>query len=225
LGDWRLWLVVARLGAAPYPPASRSNDLWFQHFAVVTADMSGAMKRLAAAGPIDAIGTGGAQKLPPGDGGVTAFKFRDPDGHPLEFLSFPLGAAPERWARPAEGRLILGVDHSAIAVADTAASVRFYGQRLGLAVSERTLNRGSAQSRLDDLPDPVVEVTALSPAGRNGPHVELLCYSQPPGGRPAIGRIADGDIAASRLVFEADEGGGPMADPDGHRLLTTLRRG
>jgi hypothetical protein len=53
---------------------------------------------------------------------VTAFKFRDHDGHPLELLAFPEGRVPGP-GRTANGTgPFLGVDHTAIAVRDTARS-------------------------------------------------------------------------------------------------------
>ena len=40
------------------------------------------------------ISRGRPVTLPKSAGGVTAVKFRDPEGHPLEFLQFPRGANP-----------------------------------------------------------------------------------------------------------------------------------
>ncbi len=51
-----------------------------------------------------AISTDGPQRLPPSSGGVAAFKFRDPDGHPLELLAFPDRKWPAHWQSPAERR-------------------------------------------------------------------------------------------------------------------------
>jgi catechol 2,3-dioxygenase-like lactoylglutathione lyase family enzyme len=68
----------------PYPSPASSTDLIFQHIAIVVADMSKAYQRLSTVGGWVAISTDGPQRLPRSSGGVTAFKFRDPDGHPLE---------------------------------------------------------------------------------------------------------------------------------------------
>ena len=84
------------------------------------------------------ISRGGPVTLPKSAGGVTAVKFRDPEGHPLEFLQFPPGANPD-W----KGAGVMGIDHSAISVSDVAASRRFYA-RHGLSEAER-----DAQSRPD----------------------------------------------------------------------------
>lgn len=44
-------------------------------------------------------------RLPESSGGVTAFKFRDPDGHPLELLAFPDGKVPSRWGAQPDAEL------------------------------------------------------------------------------------------------------------------------
>jgi len=82
--------------AAPYPQDSRSCDPWFQHFAVVTADIDAAFRRVLAHGATP-ITRDGPQRLPPSTGSVTAFKFRDPDGHPLELLALPPGTGDPCW--------------------------------------------------------------------------------------------------------------------------------
>ena len=89
----------------PYPAGSRSPDLWFQHFAIVVSDMDAAYARLRAAG-VPPISFGGPETLPEQNGGVRAFKFREPDGHPLELLWFPPGQGRANLA--AAGRLVFG---------------------------------------------------------------------------------------------------------------------
>lgn len=163
-------------------------------------------------------------RLPESSGGVTAFKFRDPDGHPLELAAFPDGKVPSRWGAQPDAELCLGIDHSAICVSDSERSIAFY-EGLGLRISVRSLNQGPEQARLDGLRNPSVEVTALSP-NRRSPHVELLCY-QPGMSQPCI-VPGSADVAATRLMFEVDAAasGQPGAilprrilDPDGHRLV------
>ncbi len=239
LGDERIELTAFREPGAPYPTASESPDLWFQHFAMPVLDIGAAHTRLCAAGGMTPISEGGPQRLPGSSGGVTAFKFRDPDGHPLEFLQYPPGQAPAKWAHRDQG-----IDHSAIAVADTARSEALYVGLLGLEVASRSLNRGEEQERLDGTFNALVEVTGLELG--DGPHVELLCYRVPPTGRMIPGTTRSSDIAATRLVIEttdlqalvdqamekrlhfvspgivreADGGAGAMLrDVDGHLLL------
>ncbi|UAJ09044.1 VOC family protein [Glacieibacterium megasporae] len=206
-GHARLELTVAT-GAA-YPEPRAANDPWFQHFAVAVADIEAAAAAVLAAGATP-ISRGGPQLLPPNTGSVTAFKFRDPDGHPLELSLIP-GSAWLRDAAP--GAVFLGVDHTAIAVADLAASQRYYEAR-GFRETGRSRNTGPEQDRLDGLDGVVVDIVALAPEGR-GLHLELLCYQTPkPGSRQ---RIGDHDIAATRTIVA---GGKSEIDPDGYRIVS-----
>jgi catechol 2,3-dioxygenase-like lactoylglutathione lyase family enzyme len=209
---------------APYPRGSSASDLVFQHFAIVVADMRGAFQRLSAMAGWTAISTDGPQRLPASSGGVTAFKFRDPEGHPLELLAFPEGGGPNRPAISPDEPCV-GIDHSAVAISDSAASVAYY-QALGLHLAARSFNHGPAQERLDDVPGAEVDVVALAPPDPT-PHLELLCYrghgsasTRPPPRRKA------NDMADTRLVYAhspvpgaADDAARSMRDPDGHALL------
>lgn len=209
LGDQLIALV--RTPAARHAPG-QSHATSFQHFAIVVSDMDAAYAQLGAVPGWSPVSRDGPVQLPPSSGGMRAFKFRDPDGHPLEFLSFPAGAAPELWRR--EG-LMLGIDHTAITVAETASSVAFYGT-LGFTVASRGLNRGDTQARLDGVDDPVVEVTGLIPPGGAPPHLELLCYLSPATVREAL--MPD-DVLATRIVLAGgDAASREIVDPDGHRL-------
>lgn len=227
--------------AAPYPQDSTSCDLWFQHFAIVTADIQTAFQRAVAHGAVP-ITREGPQRLPPTTGSVTAFKFRDPDGHPLELLAFPPGTGDTYWRAARSGNApTLGIDHSAISVGDAERSIRFY-ELLGLQVAAREVNRGVEQQRLDDLADVAVDVVTMEAPART-PHLELLGYRHPHGRhRPAAPLTA---VAADRLAWSADgievlldavadagfagavpgnglDGGRTVAllrDPDGHLLV------
>ena len=118
LGAQEIGLLAFDPPARPYPPRSTSTDLWFQHFAIIVSDMAAAIRRLETGGGFTPISMGGPQALPPRSGGATAFKFRDADGHPLELLAFPSGEAPDPWRDEAKAALFLGIDHSAIAIAE-----------------------------------------------------------------------------------------------------------
>ena len=134
----------------PVPAESRSNDLWFQHLAIVVSDIDRAYDIVLRAGaaPISA----GPQILPawnPDAGGIRAVYFRDPDRHPLELIQYPPGKGDPRWQE--RDRLFLGIDHTAIAASDTERSLAFYRDRLGLRIAgaERELGRrtGAAVGR------------------------------------------------------------------------------
>jgi catechol 2,3-dioxygenase-like lactoylglutathione lyase family enzyme len=197
LGDQRLALAQVTPAGQPYPDTVPGYDPLFQHFAISVSDMAVAIAALRAAGGWSAISTDGPQTLPASSGGVTAFKFRDPEGHPLELLEFPRGdTAAGRAAQSV--KTCLGIDHSAISVADTARSLAFY-DRLGLARVGGSLNSGPEQQKLDGIADAVVEVTTLAPPRHPVPHVELLCYR---GGFARRHVLADpADTAATQLVF------------------------
>ncbi|GAB0113739.1 VOC family protein [Acidisoma sp. C75] len=224
LGQQELELLCPETPGRPYPPQRKATDAWFQHLAIVVGDMPAAYARISAE-PITPISIGGPQELPPSSGGVTAFKFRDPEGHPLELLNFPPGAGATRWQDNPHAGLFLGIDHSAITVADVARSIAFY-EGLGLRVSARSLNHGAAQDRLDGLPGVRAQVVALCPPLAGTPHVELLGYERPP--VSALARpLPTADIAAARFVFSVSAAAEPhpaprsslIHDPDGHAIL------
>jgi catechol 2,3-dioxygenase-like lactoylglutathione lyase family enzyme len=220
LGGQEIELVEAA-NAVPYPAPRAANDPWFQHFAIAVSDMRAAYARLARFAP-EPITQGGPQLLPPSTGSVTAYKFRDPEGHPLELSHAP----GSHWSRAGEsGALCLGIDHTALATSDLEASRAFY---IGLGFSEGpgSLNQGPEQARLDGLEGATVDiVTLFSPDA--GPHIELLHYRSPPPSPPRA--VGHGDIAATRTTLELFSGAAPevaapvpcRADPDGHLLQFT----
>ena len=203
LGTERIELVAAHAGVRWPAPADGPNAR-FQHFSVVASDIERAYGQLQSVAPAS-ISRGGPQQLPAASGGVRAFKFRDPDGHPLELLEFPPGTGDRRWqaARAQHPNdATLGIDHAAISVTDVERSIAFY-QRLGFKVGARQRNTGAEQARLDGLDQSEVEVVALLPAGASGPHLELLAYQipQPIGAR--AGKPGSGaQVTQDRLVWQ-----------------------
>ena len=206
----------------PLPVDSRSNDRWFQHVAIIVSDMDRAFARLEAAG-VRHASTGGPQELPawnPNAGGIKAFYFRDPDGHPLEILQFPAGKGLAKWHQPGD-RLFLGIDHTAIVVRDTDRSLTFYRDALGLSVVGRSENYGPEQERLNAVSGARLRITALR--GSEGPGIEFLEYLSPRDGRPYPRNerasdlvhwqtrvlVPDADAALSRLEVE----GAPFVSP------------
>lgn len=236
----------------PIPRDSRANDLWFQHFAIVVSDMDKAYARLSETS-FQAISSA-PQTIPVSNtaaAGIRAYKFKDPDGHPLELLYFPAGKGNPKWQQPT-GEVFLGIDHSAITVGDTERSLHFYQDLLGLKVAGSSLNTGLTQERLDGAPGAVVRVTGLRPEAVTGPGLEFLEYQMPDDGRPAPATSRANDIAHVHVVLEVDDldsladrltregarfvsprvisvGGMPfakylmVADPDGHAVLLVQR--
>jgi len=166
----------------PIPVDSRSNDRWFQHVAIIVSDMDRAYAWLrqhkvqhASTGP---------QRLPDWNkdaSGIRAFYFRDPDGHSLEVLHFPPDKGDPRWHR-STNRLFLGIDHTAIVVSDTDASLMFYRDVLGLKVVGESENYGPEQERLNNVFGARLRITTLRAA--SGPAIEFLEYLTPREGRP-----------------------------------------
>ena len=194
-------LGVQPLGRS-YPRGISGQNSIFQHFAIVVADMASSYARLSAHAGWTPISIDGPQFLPVSSGGVTAFKFRDPEGHPLELIAFSRGRTPAKWHSPSAAEC-LGIDHSAISVAITERSVKFY-EGLGLGRAGGSLNFGPEQDKLDDVAGALVEVTAMAPPITT-PHVELLCYRGGFDGESAL--PATNDIAATRLVMKVESEG------------------
>lgn len=243
LGRQEFDLVACDPPGRPYPPGSTSSDLWFQHLAVVVSDIDVAHARVRRAGQIMPITDGGPVELPCASGGVRAFKFRDADGHPLELLAFRREATPEPWQRQIGPGVFLGIDHTAIAVADPARSIAFFRSSFGLTPATRTENIGAEQTMLDGLANARVIVAGLNPVNPV-PHLELLGYQT--GTRRPVPVAASNDIAATQVVLQTPDleqtfaalsagsarfvspgiralGDGTRAimilDPDGHRFV------
>jgi len=167
----------------PIPVPSYSNDAWFEHMAIVVSDMDAAYKvlqdnkvRQISAYPIT------IPRSNSGAAGIQAIKFHDPEGHDLELLHFPPGKGDPSWQKPTN-KLFLGLSHTAMTVESSEREVRFYRDLLGLRVGGVTLNSGETQEVLDNLFNDTCLVTELMPVSAP-PHIELLDYKTPPGGRP-----------------------------------------
>lgn len=175
----------------PLPVDSRSNDHWFQHIAIIVSDMERAYAWLRK-NKIQHASTG-PQRLPdwnPNAGGIQAFYFKDPDGHSLEILQFPPGKGDPKWQQTSD-KLFLGIDHTAIVVSDTNASLKFYRDLLGLQVAGESENYGTEQEHLNNVFGARLRITSLRAAV--GPGIEFLEYITPHDGRPlpADGRAND----------------------------------
>jgi catechol 2,3-dioxygenase-like lactoylglutathione lyase family enzyme len=175
----------------PVPP-SLSNDRWFQHIAIITSDMDRAYAWLRQNG-VRSISSG-PQLLPDyikAAAGIRAFYFEDPDGHPLEILQFPADKGNAKWHQ-STAQLFLGIDHTAIVVGDTEASLKFYRDILGFKVSGQSENYGPEQEHLNGVFGARLRITSLRAPG--GPGIELLEYLVPQNGRSFPGDEQANDL-------------------------------
>ena len=188
----------------PIPADMRANDRAFQHIAIIVSDMGEAYARLRAAGVAHA--STGPQTLPAWNrnaAGISAFYFRDPDGHFLEILHFPPDKGEPKWHRV--DRLFLGIDHTAIVSSDTDASLRLYRDAFGLAVAGGSENYDIEQERLNNVFGARLRITTLRAA--SGPGIELLEYLAPRDGRPAPADLRANDLAHwQTTLLTADPG-------------------
>jgi catechol 2,3-dioxygenase-like lactoylglutathione lyase family enzyme len=154
------------------PPGARSNDATFQHMAIVVRDMDAAFERVRRQPGVRLVSPA-PQTIPLSNtaaGGIRALYFEDADGHDLELIWFPEGRGRLRW-HGAQRALFLGIDHSAIAVSDTALSERSY-RALGFELGGRSTNSGREQAALSGVAGARVWITGMR-AGA-GPGVEFL---------------------------------------------------
>jgi catechol 2,3-dioxygenase-like lactoylglutathione lyase family enzyme len=249
LGDQEIALTAFDPPGRPYPPGSTSSDLWFQHLAIVVADIDAAHAQVREARQVMPITEGDPIRLPCAAGGVRAYKFRDGDGHPLELLEFHPESTPTAWRRQDRSGVFLGIDHTAIAVTDTRRSIGFFRSSFGLMAAMQTENVGAEQSRLDAIGGARVTVSSLNPV-EEIPHLELLSYET--GRRRPSKTAASNDIAATYVVLQTPDLGqtaralaagsarfvspgistladGTRAlmilDPDGHRFIAEEVKG
>jgi catechol 2,3-dioxygenase-like lactoylglutathione lyase family enzyme len=186
----------------PIPADSRSNDLWFQHIAIVVRDMDEAFDKLRAL-KVQFVSTG-PQTLPPSikaAAGIKAFYFRDPDQHNLEIIYFPPGKGDSRWQQTAD-KLFLGIDHTAIGISNTDASLKFYRDLLGLRKAGESENFGTEQEHLNQVFGAHLRITGMRASGGLG--VEFLEYLAPRDGRPRPRDVHANDIVHWQTVVVTD---------------------
>jgi catechol 2,3-dioxygenase-like lactoylglutathione lyase family enzyme len=233
----------------PFAEDSRANDFWFEHIAIVVSNMNEAYGRVKAAHA--AFVSNVPQTLPAWNkdaAGISAFYFRDPDGHYLEFIHFPPGKGQPKWQLPST-RTFLGIDHTAIAVSDTRRSIAFYRDMLHFRVAGSSENYGEEQEHLSGVFNAHVLITSLRTGSGIG--IELLDYVTPSSGRPIPANLRVPDVSCWQIPLVVESGrvsvndidelrnrqwiklparDGPVReaawikDPDGH-LLQLIRRG
>ncbi len=236
----------------PIPVDSRSNDLWFQHIAIVVRDMDQAFEKLRAL-KVQFVSTG-PQTLPASikaAAGIKAFYFRDPDQHNLEIIYFPPGKGDPRWQEKTD-KVFLGIDHTAIGIANTDASLHFYQDLLGLRKAGESENFGTEQEHLNQVFGAHLRITGMR--ADSGVGIEFLEYLTPRDGRmrPADAKandivhwqttIATNDLDALAkklrdahvrfvspgvVIMPKDKSGftkgALVSDPDGHSVLVIQR--
>jgi catechol 2,3-dioxygenase-like lactoylglutathione lyase family enzyme len=231
----------------PIPVDSRSNDLWFQHIAIVVSDMDKAYEILrkfkvqhASTAP---------QRIPDTNkaaAGIRAFYFKDPDGHNLEIIYFPRGKGDPKWQENSQ-KIFLGIDHTAIVVSNTEASLQFYRDILGLKLAGESENFGTEQEHLNNVFGAKLRISGLK--APSGVGIEFLDYLAPSDGKPFPSDARPNDLLhwqttlvvndakaiaqklrSSRTIFISSEAieipsrslgfkrGFLVRDPDGHAL-------
>ena len=202
LGRQEIALVGSKEAGRPYPANVGGWSPLFQHIAIVVSDMASAYARLATIRGWAPISTSGPQVLPPASGGVSAFKFRDPEGHPLELIAFRAGAIPLQWQMNAD-RCWLGIDHSAIRYRTQPEASYFIRASGCIEAAGRSMSGRSKRNSMTFWD--VCEVTALVPA-HSTPHVELLRYRGNFDRR--VPSQAVDDVTATKLVFSVENRAG-----------------
>src|SRR5215467_4052814 len=187
----------------PIPADSRSNDLWFQHIAIVVRDMDQAFEKLRAL-KVQFVSTG-PQTLPASikaAAGIKEFYFRDPDQHNLEVIYFPPDKGDPRWQEKTD-KLFLGIDHTAIGISNTDASLKFYRDLLGLRKAGESENFGTEQEHLNQVSGAHLRITGMRAS--SGPGIEFLEYLTPRDGRPCPADVRANDIVHWQTMVSTDD--------------------
>jgi catechol 2,3-dioxygenase-like lactoylglutathione lyase family enzyme len=192
-------------GGRGIPEDAKSNDLTFQHIAIVVSDMDKAYAQLKKYN-IEHVSTG-PQTLPasiPAAAGIKAFYFHDPDKHNLELIYFPKGKGQPKWQNHG-GKIFLGIDHTAIGVSNTDSSLQFYRDILGVERKGDSWNKGIEQSHLNYIEGASLHITGLRAA--EGPGIEFLQYLLPGPGKPYPADSRTDDIWHWQTTLITDDAG------------------
>ncbi len=234
-------------GGRSIPEDQKSNDLFFQHIAIVVSDMDKAFEQLKKFN-VEYVSTS-PQTLPVTNiaaAGIKAFYFHDVDDHNLELIYFPKGKGNPKW-QASSNKIFLGIDHTAIGVSSTANSQKFYQDILGIERKGDSWNSGTEQEHLNNVEGASLHITGFRAVA--GPGVEFLQYLKPGPGKnyPADTRADDiwfwqtilftndaealynklntsGYVFISKGIIHINGNGGHsksfiVKDPDGHAVL------
>lgn len=192
----------------PIPIDSQSNDLWFQHIAIIVSDIEKAYQVLRSHKVRHA--STAPQTLPAyitAAAGIKAFYFKDFDNHVLEILQFPDGKGLQKWRDLAKGgALFLGIDHTAIVVGNSETSLKFYRDTLGLNVAGTSDNFGPEQEHLNNVSGAKLHITGLR-TKEGGIAVEFLEYLRPANGRPFPSDTRSSDLWHWETTFATNDAG------------------
>jgi catechol 2,3-dioxygenase-like lactoylglutathione lyase family enzyme len=183
-------------GGRSIPEEAKSNDLFFQHIAIVVSDMEKAYQQVRKYN-VEHVSTS-PQTLPksiPGAEGIKAFYFHDPDNHNLELIFFPKGKGQKKWQQASasdERKIFLGIDHTAIGVSNTENSHKFYMNLLGIEKKGDSWNKGTEQEHLNNIEGASLHITGYRAA--DGPGIEFLQYLIPGPGAPYPADSRSNDI-------------------------------
>ncbi len=234
-------------GGRSIPEDQKSNDLFFQHIAIVVSDMDKAFEQLKRFN-VEYVSTS-PQTLPATNvaaAGIKAFYFHDVDNHNLELIYFPAGKGDPKWQKTNRS-IFLGIDHTAIGVSSTESSRKFYQDILGIERKGDSWNFGTEQEHLNNVEGASLHITGFRAAA--GPGVEFLQYLKPGPGKkyPEDTRADDiwfwqttlvttdagvlynklrssGYAFVSKELVHIQDSGVPtrsfiVKDPDGHAML------
>jgi catechol 2,3-dioxygenase-like lactoylglutathione lyase family enzyme len=181
-------------GGRTIPEDQHSNDLSFQHIAIVVSDMDKAFQQVKKYN-VEFVSTA-PQTLPatiPAAAGIKAFYFHDLDNHNLELIYFPKGKGQSKWQN-SNSKIFLGIDHTAIGVSNTEKSHHFYTGLLGIEYKGESFNKGTEQEHLNNVESASLHITGHRAA--NGIGVEFLEYLV-----PGPGKLYPADTRADDLWF------------------------
>ena len=207
-------------GGRSIPEDAKSNDLSFQHIAIVVSNMEKAYQQLKQR-MIMHVSTS-PQTIPASNiaaAGVKAFYFHDPDMHNLELIYFPKGKGQAKWQQQAN-KIFLGIDHTAICISNTDSSLYFYEHLLGIERKGDSWNKGMEQAHLNFIENASLHITGLR--ATQGPGIEFLQYLVPGPGRPYPADSKTDDIWHWQTTLIADDVTGlyDKLKNDGYRFVS-----
>src|SRR4051812_39477364 len=204
LGDEQIELTdYLTSGGRSIPEDAQSNDLYFQHIAIVVSDMDKAYEHLRKYMVMHVSTT--TQTIPASNvaaAGIRAFYFHDPDMHNLELIYFPKGKDQPKWQN-SNGKIFLGIDHTAIGISNTENSLHFYQDMLGIQRKGETWNMGMEQAHLNAVENARLHITGLR--AESGAGTEFLQYIQPGPGKPYPADSKANDIWHWQTTLHVDD--------------------